>query len=308
MDKLYIITPYFNFVNYKSTRNNIDTFIQNFSKHKNVELILVEGLHKTSIPLPDYSDKIYKHLKFPVKDIIWVKENIINLAFKHLPEDWKYGGWFDRDIVMCNPNWVEQAKIALQYYDLIQPWRECLYLNEKYEHEHVNFGEWQVRNPFKVNSFCEVQVEKEKTGSLNDKKFAHPGQAWCVNRKFFDKMGGLYDHCILGSGDGIMMFAYLQKKNHEMIERLKTSALPYIEKVKDCKLGYIDGMILHLYHGKLSNRKYLSKHNYYDMFGFNPLEHLDYDENGVLYLTPSGKEFEQYIKTYLIGRAEDENL
>ena len=73
-------------------------------------------------------------------------------------------------------------------------------------------------------------------------------------------------------------------------------------------MGYIDGMILHLYHGKLSNRKYLSKHNYYDMFGFNPLEHLDYDENGVLYLTPSGKEFEQYIKTYLIGRAEDENL
>ena len=127
-DRLYVVVPYFNFVNYSSGLTNLNLFIQTMSLYKNVDIVLVEGYNKEQ--LPDMSDSVYKHIKLHIKDVLWVKENLINIGFKSLPSDWKYGAWIDRDIIFCNPKWVEQSIEKLQTYDLIQPWGECLFLNK----------------------------------------------------------------------------------------------------------------------------------------------------------------------------------
>ena len=93
-------------------------------------MVLVEGVYNNE-QLPDYSSKIFKHIKLPIKHILWVKENLINIGFKSLPTNWKYGGWVDRDIAFCNLNWAQDSIEKLKECDVIQPWKEFLYLDKK---------------------------------------------------------------------------------------------------------------------------------------------------------------------------------
>ena len=75
---LYLILPYFDFNQSILSKKNLDLFISNYSKRANLKIVLCEGVYNEE--LPDYSDKIFKHLKFKLKSILWVKENLINLA------------------------------------------------------------------------------------------------------------------------------------------------------------------------------------------------------------------------------------
>ena len=131
-DTLYIIVPYFNFVNYNAGQRNLDNFLANLSLKTGIKIVLVEGYQEQH--LPDYSDKVFKHIKVHVPDVLWVKENLINIGFNHLPEHWQYGGWFDRDVLLLSPSWVEETKAVLQTVDIAQPWTQCIYLNSFFEY------------------------------------------------------------------------------------------------------------------------------------------------------------------------------
>ena len=61
IETLYIIVPYFNFIEYSTGIENLDIFIKNTIKHKNVKIVLVEGYYQDK-QLPDYSSKIFKHM------------------------------------------------------------------------------------------------------------------------------------------------------------------------------------------------------------------------------------------------------
>ena len=38
--------------------------------------------------LPDFSESLFRHLKFNLRKPIWVKENLINLGIDSLGEEW----------------------------------------------------------------------------------------------------------------------------------------------------------------------------------------------------------------------------
>jgi hypothetical protein len=54
---------------------------------------------------------------------VWIKENLINLGIKTLPEDWKFVAWIDADITFLNQNWVDETKEKLQSSDIVQLWQ-----------------------------------------------------------------------------------------------------------------------------------------------------------------------------------------
>ena len=81
MKDLYVVLPYFNFLNSKNTNKNLNIFIENFKKYKNAKLILVEGYYNEADQLRDYSKDLYKHIKVKSKNILWIKENLINIGF-----------------------------------------------------------------------------------------------------------------------------------------------------------------------------------------------------------------------------------
>ena len=76
-DYLYVVVPHFNFANYAAGKVHLERFILHMGNQPLVRLVLVEGKYR-GLSLPDYSQKVYKHIKVDLPDVLWVKENLIN--------------------------------------------------------------------------------------------------------------------------------------------------------------------------------------------------------------------------------------
>jgi len=306
---LYLIIPYFNFNNSIFSQKNLDLFISNYSKKDNLRIVICEGWYDSQ--LPDYSDKIYKHLKFKVKNIIWVKENLINLAIKQLPAEAEYIAWSDRDIYFLNPEWVEKSIELLKQKDIIQPWTEIIYTNINNELELI---------PRKTHfHFCSRSALYSKavegTAAEIPTGGCSTGQIWAINKKFYNKIGKINDIEIVGGADSnIAHFCVLQEEEYFGQLQRKTSPKTlknweeYKEKFKDVSYGYVNGAVVHYWHGHLENRNYSNRHDILIQGEYNPEEDVAYDENGVIYLTEKGKRFENKIKDYFTFRSADETM
>jgi len=297
-EQLYIIVPYFNFINYKSGIKNLEIFINNFSKYKNVQIVLVEGYYKDQ-QLPDYSTKIFKHIKLPLKHILWVKENLINIGFSCLPSDWQYGGWIDRDIEFINPNWVDESIEKLKTCDLLQPWTQCVFLNSNFEHV-------RICGHIFAESFCSLFKKNLLTKeNLFSDRHTHSGQAWCINKKFYNHLGGLYERAILGGADFLWVIGVLNTQNsHHCVKGIDDDIKLYLAKIKEAKVDYVHGIICHLYHGEYNDRRYIERYEILRKYKYLPLEDTLKDENGVLCYTDSGVRMEHDIKNYFLVRRE----
>jgi len=303
---LYLILPYFDFNQSILSKKNLDLFISNYSKRANLKIVLCEGVYNEE--LPDYSDKIFKHLKFKLKSILWVKENLINLAVKNLPNDAEFIAWSDRDIYFLNPLWVEDTIEKLKVYDIIQPWSEVIHLNSSYN---LNFISKQKSNlSFSNKSVLSGAIDHKNHES---KISTSTGQIWAINKSFYKKIEKINDTEIIGGADSIIAnFCVLKDPNYEKIlngkttAKLKNSWVLYKEKFKDIKYSYVDGLIIHYWHGDLKDRKYSERSDVLMSLNYNPDEDISYDENGVLQFTEKGKRLEIPIKEYFEARRESE--
>jgi hypothetical protein len=296
-ESLYLILPYFNFLNYNSGTRNINIFLNNFKKYKNTKLVLVEGVYDKENQLPDFSNQVFKHIKLDVKNILWIKENLINIGVKSLPEDWKFFGWIDRDIEFINPKWANTCIDKLQTCDLLQPWSECKFLDkDDNPKEDLYFG---INK--RVLSYCYIN----NSTSLKPQYFIHGGHCWCFNRKFYDKIEKLCDSAIVGGGDGLLIACMQQKPFHPHYRYLGDTLKEYCYKFKDAKTDYMEEKILHHYHGEVKNRKYTTRYEVLYKHKFDPKTFLTYDENGVLIFSQEGKVLEEPLKEYFIERSED---
>ena len=132
-----------------------------------------------------------------------------------------------------------------------------------------------------------------------------------MTRKAFERVGGLYDKGILGSGDNIMAITFINKgkfaTNKDYCDIYNQSMLDFQVEAKKLRLGYTPGVIRHHYHGTKQNRQYterwkiLMKHNY------SPIEHVTYDDIGLLVPTDKfPEEFKTDIIKYFQERKEDD--
>ena len=134
-------------------------------------MVLVEGYINNQ--LEDYSSKVYKHLKFKLKNMFWAKENLINLAINSLPKDWQFAVWIDRDVVFQTDSWVNESIEKLKQSDVIQPWSRLFYLTEDDKTEKIN------------NFYLSIFYTKsdEKFNNQRD----HFGMGWGINKNFYNK-------------------------------------------------------------------------------------------------------------------------
>ncbi len=160
------------------------------------------------------------------------------------------------------------------------------------------------------NSFG-YSYNKNKKYTTKGIDYWHPGFAWAMTRKAYEKIGGLYDKGVLGSGDSIMALSFINKSksmnNIEYSLDYNNSMLKYQEKASRLRLGYTPGVIRHHYHGTKANRRYTERWKILMKHQFSPTEHLTYDNNGILIPTNSfSEEFKQDIFNYFKERKEDE--
>lgn len=300
-NELYIVIPYFNFVNYKSGQVNLERCLNTLGKTPGVKLVLVEGYRDER--LDDFSNQVYRHVKVHVPDVLWVKENLINIGFNHFPEDWRYGGWFDRDVLLLNPYWVEETKKVLETADVVQPWKQCIYLNSSFEYSPlvVREKEYPV-----AESLTGLHSSRQITAqNLYSGRHTQPGQAWAISRNYYEKLGGLYDKAILGGADSLWSIGLLGMKKFCVLEGIEEDSKEYLAKVSEAIVGSVDGALVHYYHGEIKNRQYVSRHSILKKHNYSPSEFLKYTEEGVLRYTAQGKVMEPDVLAYFIDRKED---
>ena len=291
---LYVILPYFNFIGFKRRRDLFIQFVERYAKTPGLRLVVSEALGPA--PLPHLS--VFKHITFQSDSHVWIKENLINIATKTLPDDWATVAWIDADLEFLNQNWVQDTIHELKSADVVQMWRTAVNLGPRKEALKID------------KSFAYMFVGSGTKWTASDKYgFWHPGYAWACTRAAFTKMGGLPDWAILGSGDRHLAMSLAGLGQHScpgtIHENYKMMLKLYERSLKNFKVSWVDGTIIHFWHGSFADRRYKERWDILIKNAFDPFEDIGYTDEGLVQLTGRGKRFEKFLDDYFTGRKED---
>jgi len=275
-------------------------FVKRFEEEEeNVNLFVVELAYKNQrFYVTDKKNK--NHLQIRTDTAIWHKENMVNLGVKLLlPSNWKAFAWIDADIEFENSSWaLDTLKILNGCKDVVQIFSHCVDMDK--DGTNLNI----------FNSFG-YSFNKNKKYTTKGLDYWHPGYAWAMTRKAYDKIGGIYDKGVLGSGDNIMALSFINKcinmNNVNYSDGYNDSMLEFEKKAKMLRLGYTPGVIRHYYHGSKKNRNYTERWQILMKHEFSPSIHLTYGPTGILIPTAEfSEEFKNDIMDYFKERKEDE--
>jgi len=268
-------------------------------EEEHVNLFIVEMIYSgQKFIITDKKNK--NHLQLKTDTPIWHKENMVNLGVTYLlPKNYKAFAWIDADIEFDSNSWaLDTLKVLNGCKDIVQIFSHCVDMDKDETNLHI------------FNSFG-YSFSKNKKYTIKGLDYWHPGFAWAITRKAYEKIGGLYDKGVMGSGDNIIALSLINKckniTNPKYSDDYNNSFLEYQQKVKALRLGYIPGNIRHHYHGKKANRKYVERNEVIIQHQYSPLIHVKYDEIGVLVPTENfSDEFKEDILKYFEERKEDE--
>jgi Pyruvate/2-oxoacid:ferredoxin oxidoreductase delta subunit len=234
---------------------------------------------------------------------LWFKENLINIAVRHLPKNWEYMAWVDSDLEFQNKDWVRETLEQLQTYKVVQLFSHCLDLGIKHEALQVHTGIFYA--------YCNGEIYNPPTKYGN---YFHVGYAYAITRQAYDSIGGLLDFPILGSADNHMALAFigivdlsLNKNLHPNYKLLCHIFQERCEKNIKRNVGYVHGTILHHFHGNKVDRKYQSRWQILINNQFDPLVDIYKDANGLWQLNDNKPKLRDDIIRYFRERNEDCN-
>ena len=295
--KLHVIIPYFNHTNAGVNHRNLELCLRHLSINTDCLVVLVEGIWNRKAELPDFSGRIFRHLKFDLSNAIWVKENLINLGIASLGEEWEYAAWIDKDLLFLDPDWVLKTMRKLGECDLIQPWSRCLSLDgsceideSEDERQYLTEGD-----PKGSRSFCYAREHPPLIP-------CRTGMAWAIRKSFYRRIGKLFDQCIIGGGDAGMTASINQRSDLPQLQFYGELFRDYSKPFHGVKTGYLNGSIVHHYHGETKRRFYLPRYALLASWGFDGRRDLTYAENGTLRL--SNPVVEKGIAEYFHSREE----
>jgi hypothetical protein len=298
-DKLNVIIVVSNPCLYAKRYILLKEFVKRIEEEEeHVNLYIVELIYNNQRFI--VTDKHNKnHLQIKTDVPIWHKENMVNLGVKYLlPKNYKAFAWIDADVEFENNSWaLDTLKILNGCKDVVQVFSHCIDMND--EENNLNI----------FNSFG-YSFNKNKKYTLKGLDYWHPGYAWAITRKAYEKIGGLYDKGVLGSGDSIMAFSFINNSKNMNNVNYSTgynnSMLEYQQKAHKLRLGYTPGVIRHHYHGSKKNRQYVERWQILIKHKFSPEDHLTYDARGILIPNENfSDEFKEDIMEYFRARKED---
>jgi hypothetical protein len=297
-DKLHVVAVISNPCNYKIRYSLAKEFFKRMENEPDIILYIVELVYgKQEFALTTHTNK--RHLQLRGEIPLWHKENMINLGVKYLlPKDWKAMAWIDADIEFENPHWASDAlKILNNGNDIIQLFTHAIDMDYSKN----------ILNTFTGFGYQYSKNFKKGTGN----QYWHPGFAWACNRNTYDKIGGVYQEGILGSGDNVMCHCIIKKAPESLKKGMDEGYIKFVENLQSkfdgVKLGYVPGNIRHYFHGKKENRNYYGREDILINYKYNPYTHITTDDIGLIIPTNDcPKDFIKDIMTYFESRNEDE--
>lgn len=277
ISKLYVVTAYSNHLRWQSRRELYEKF-KDHMRRSGVKLVTVElQLGDRPLEVINTDDPLDRGLR--TWDELWHKEQLINYGvFNVLPSNWEYVAWIDCDVEFVDEGkWLRETVEALQHHQWIQLFQTALDLGP--------CGEtMQVHNGF-VWSYLQGFPYRNRAY-----QGWHPGYAWAARREAFEGVGGLFEYGVAGAGDHHMALALIDRAEDsfpkDVPQSYKDLVLAWEKRAKDVvrkDIGYINGSLLHYWHGRKADRQYFSR---WDLLrtkktGFNPCSDILRDHNGL---------------------------
>lgn len=307
-EKLYILTCISNPSGYASRGHLYHKFKEYVEKEPNAILYTAEMIYEGQ-QYTVTEDNNPRHLQLIGEDKIWSKEDLLNLLRKTLPEDAKYIAWIDADVVFSRSDWVEATIEKLKSFDIVQMFSECRDLYPDYttipNSVFRGIVHQSVSNP---NFSMQDGYGKQRTG--------HTGYAWACTVEAWDKTDGLIDFSIMGSADYQMACALLgnvvaSTYDKSYSQDYTDALIQWQSKASGLSVGYVDGLCLHNYHGKKSDRGYGTRWKVLVDLEFSPTRDLIRNKDRILTLNKDSDKYEelkQELLSYFASRKEDSHL
>jgi hypothetical protein len=308
-DPLYVVTPVFNPVRFRSRWKLWEDFEKMCADAGailyTVEVAFGERAHAiTSADNP-------RHIQLRTSHELWLKENAINVGVSRMPASAKYIAWIDSDVRFARDDWANETLHRLQHYAAVQMWSQ--YQDLTTDHELIGTASSFMQR-------YEEQGFKVKSGPGQSYYYyggkgypGAPGLAWAMRRSAFDQLGGLLDVCVLGAGDWYMAHALVgalksgivSKKNHP---RFRQSIFQWAERAKALRrnIGVVPGLALHYWHGPKSKRKYGTREQILIDTQFNPDVDVRRDWQGLYQLSSRSIPLRDRVRQYFHERNEDQ--
>ena len=277
---VWAITSYFDPFN----RGHRLPVYREFRRHLAVPLVTVELAFRGDFHLQPGDADILIRLRGG--SLLWQKERLLNLALGALPAHVEAVVWLDCDVVFLREDWPEAVLRRLEDFALVQPFRFLHYLNR---HERPETARLSRADRFDSAAF------RCATGTLPDQAYCRhglsrtlryaPGMAWAARRDVLDAHG-LYDWEVLGPADKLLLVAAAGRGDLALPWMSEAHARHYwkwARRFADAmgrRMSWIDGDLVHLWHGDLASRRYDERIDGFERFGFDPEADLAVTNDG----------------------------
>jgi hypothetical protein len=305
---LWAVTCYFNPAGYKRRLENYRVFRRRLS----VPLVAVELSFDGAFQLCSEDADILVQIRG--RDVMWQKERLLNLAMDRVPKSCNKIAWLDCDIVFGSEDWAEQASRALDSHVLVHLFHERHNLPRHATGD--GHRSWSApassRSVVSMLAAGEAGPEDLFSADAPLQRGSTAGLAWASRRDVLESHG-LYDACILGTGDRAILCAALGQLDYGARSTLMNDhsrrhyvawARPYSQSVRG-RLGSIPGKLFHLWHGDIADRQYGGRHRRLQAFDFDPYRDIALDDGGAWRWNSDKKALHAFVRSYFESRNED---
>ncbi|MCC6538435.1 MAG: hypothetical protein IT162_12845 [Bryobacterales bacterium] len=257
-----------------------------------------------------------QHLQLRTNCEIWHKENALNLLFAHVLNvcpGAQYFAWVDADLTFVRPDWAYETLQQLQHYQVVQMFSFAQDVGPKYA---PVTGATKQHRGF-MYAYCNDPSFMSSDMRFGYSTNGHPGYAWAARRSALDATGGLLDFAITGGADRHMACGllgtmdqsgpYREAKLTDLAPNFRNSLLLWQERATalERNVGYVDGLILHHWHGRKTDRKYGNRWRIYVDNTFDPWRDLRRDVQGLYAIPRARQKLRDDLRCYFRARNED---
>jgi len=306
-DEIWAITSYFNPMHWRRRSANYRVF----REHLQFPLATVELGYDDQFDLQQDDAEIL--LRLTGGDIIWQKERLLNLALEALPESCRSVLWIDCDVVFQRVDLAEQISRQLdrvplvQLFSLVHDLEPDALMNDL----PTRTGIPRHSIPHRVAQGMSAAdcLGKRHPGQLGVRS---PGHAWAIRRELIAEHG-FYDAGIVGGGDTALACAgygvfdevmRLNCMNQRQIEYYLAWAEPFYQSVQG-KISFVEGDLLHLWHGEPSNRRWFERYGGLGPYCFDPFIDVALSDSGCWRWNTAKLALHEYVRSYFAARHED---
>lgn len=306
MGDVWAVTSFFNPARYGSRLRNFRVFRERLA----VPLAAVELSFDGEFELSKGDADILIQIRGG--DVMWQKERLLNVGIEAMPPACDKIAWLDCDVVFEDDCWAERASKRLDDgVALLHLFETRIDLQPGSSADRPNgrqraslIAEW-LRGERSPSLFARPQALKPVA--------ATGGLAWAARRSVL-VAHGLYDRAVLGSGDRALLNAAIGRPDWaaEMIcmnpaqrNHFDAWALPFHQAVRNA-VGFLDGRVLHLWHGEPARRRYLERYADFEPFDFDPNADIRLTSEGSWRWATDKPEMHAYVRKYFDGRREDD--